>query len=304
MSWRVHLANQAIQHLHVIPHTTPLLAVWTRPTLTHVYDLETGALLAEMKLPNAPIDAFSGGAWQTYLQSLMVKETGFSLPYARTKTTEIFLTDNGKMRLYFQSGRELIFDDEGEIDVLPLDSVKRLLALEFDRQLAHTVCIDDTGKVHIFYQKDALGVFDLGLNVGESGRALLAVSRGGNQIFVSDGRRVVLIGTNGKPKKEIETHFDIGRMACSPSGSLLAISDRESGILRAYKGDDLLLTHQKFAIELIATADKVQLLEDLPPINTAISALTAFTQGMVAFAMSGMVCMSDVTYMDELPRVR
>jgi hypothetical protein len=304
MSWRVHLANQAIQSLHVIPTKTPLLVVWTRPTLAHVYELETGVMMGDVRAPVPPSVPFADDGWQDYLKGLSALQTGMSLPYVRAKNTDVLLTDNGRQRLYFQNGRELYFDDEGDVRALPLEGAKRLLAVEFDRQLAHTVAIDESGRLHVFQQGDALGVYDVGLQVAETGRALLAISRGGNQIFASDGQRVVLVGANGKLRKQVRVHYDIGRIACSPSGSLLAMSDRESGVIRAYKGDDLLLTHQKLAIELIASADQVQLLADLPPANAMVGALTAFTQGMMAFTMSGVVCMTDVTYMDELPRVR
>lgn len=302
MSWRVHLANQAIQQLYVIPAKLPTLAVWTRHDLVHFYELEAGKLLGETKLPPPPQEAFSSPVWQAYLNTLQVLQTGVYLPHVRIKSTDILLSDDGKTRLYFQRGRELIFDDNGMLSALPTPDVKRFLAVEFDRQLANTVAIDSTGKLYLYQQETLLGAFDVGLRVEEEGRALLAISRGGNQIFASDGHRLVVVSPTGKLKKTIETHYDIGRIACSPSGSLLAVSDREAGVLRAYRGDDLTLTHQKFAIELVAQSEKVQLFADLPPINTAISALSAFTQGMIPFAMSGVVCMTDVTYMDELPQ--
>lgn len=304
MSWRVHLANQAIQSLHVIPATSPLLVVWTRPTLAHLYDLETGVVMGDVRTPTPPSVPFADAGWQDYLRGLSALQTGMSLPYVRAKTTDVLLTDNGKQRLYFQNGRELYFDDDGDVRAMPLAGVKRLLDVAFDRQLAHTVAVDEGGRLHVFQQGDALGVYDIGLQVAETGRALLAISRGGNQIFASDGQRVVVMGANGKLRKQVRVHYEVGRMSCSPSGSLLAMSDRESGVIRVYKGDDLLLTHQKFAIELIASADQVQLLADLPPATATVGALVAFTQGMIAFAMSGVVCMTDVTYMDELPRVR
>ena len=79
-------------------------------------------------------------------------------------------------------------------------------------------------------------------------------------------------------------------------------SDGEAGVLRVYKANDLSLTHQRFAIDLVAEATQVQLLADLPPLDTGISGLTLDDSGNVAFVMAGVVCASDLTYMDEVPR--
>ncbi len=110
------------------------------------------------------------------------------------------------------------------------------------------------------------------------------------------------VNANGTVQKTLETHYYVARMAISPSGGMVVTSDIESGVLRVYKGESLILTHQRFAIDLVAAATQLQLLADLPPIGTAISALTAYTRGTLAFAMSGVVCVTDVQDLDEVPR--
>jgi hypothetical protein len=85
---------------------------------------------------------------------------------------------------------------------------------------------------------------------------------------------------------------------------MLATSDAEAGVIRIYHGESLVPTHQKFAIDLVARATQVQLLADLPPLDTIARALTVHAKGVIAFAMSGVVCVTDVSQMDELPRPR
>ena len=108
--------------------------------------------------------------------------------------------------------------------------------------------------------------------------------------------------TGGTVLKTLETHYYIGQMASSPTGGMVLTSDMESGVLRAYKGGKLILTHQKFAIDLVADANQIQLMADLPPMGTAISTIIAYNKGIFAFAMSGVICVSDVKQMDEVPR--
>ena len=122
--------------------------------------------------------------------------------------------------------------------------------------------------------------------------------------LLARGNQLILTDSSGKVRKSQPTHYIVARIACSPNGGMLATSDAESGVIRVYHGDSLLPTHQKFAIDLVADATQIQLLADLPPLDTIARALTVHAKGILAFAMSGVVCVTDVSRMDELPRPR
>ncbi|MBC7812483.1 MAG: hypothetical protein H7175_15120, partial [Burkholderiales bacterium] len=102
--------------------------------------------------------------------------------------------------------------------------------------------------------------------------------------------------------KRLNTHYFINMMACSANGAVLATSDSEAGVVRVYDGVELLPTRQRHAIDLVATATQVQLMADLPPLSIALSALTIDDNGVLAFAMSGVVCVTEISKMDALPR--
>ena len=150
--------------------------------------------------------------------------------------------------------------------------------------------LDDNLQLHIYQQNIRVGAFDIGLERDADLRANVIVSRGGSAIYATDGRQIVYVDTGGNVQKRLKTHYYIGQMTASPTGGMVLTSDMESGVLRSYKGDKLILTHQKFAIDLIAESNQVQLMADLPPMGTAISAMTAYSKGIFAFAMSGVVC--------------
>jgi len=76
----------------------------------------------------------------------------------------------------------------------------------------------------------------------------------------------------------------------------------ETNVIRAYSGSDLTPTHQRHAIDLLADATQIQLLADLPPAQVAVSALTVTSKGVIAFALAGVICISDMSHMTALPR--
>jgi hypothetical protein len=214
---------------------------------------------------------------------------------------DIYSTDDGKLRLYRTSKGLRLAIDHTE-DRLPIIDARRFVALDIDRALGTIVALDETGRLHIYRQNLRIGAFDIGLNSDRMLRPAVVVSRGGGAIFATDGRRLVVVEGSGHVQHTLDVHYDIGRMTCSPGGGMVLTADRQSGVLRAYQGDSLILTHQKFAIDLVADATQKQLMADLPPMGTAISAMTAYSRGRLVFAMSGVVCATDVTRMDEVPR--
>lgn len=302
MAWRIHLTNQAIRDLNILPSKPPTLAVWTHWQQVHYYDLNNGTFLEDRRFPSPPAQPHHSDAWQAYLATLKGPKDAQYLPLIRTPQTEIHTTDDGKLRLYRQRESVLMMETNGEEEALDVQNAQQFLSVDLDRALGMVVALDEECHLHIYQQNIRLGRFDLGLVANPDLRPSVAVSRGGGSIFATDGKRLVVTNLSGKVLKQQEMHYYIGRMACSPGGSMVITGDMESGVLRVYHGETLALTHQKFAIDLVAASTQVQLMADLPPMGTAVSALTGYVRGSFAFAMSGVVCVTNIEHMDRIPR--
>lgn len=302
MAFRIHLTNQAIQNLHILPGKQEKLVVWTRRDQAHFYDLKHGTFLSDVSLDAVPSDERSSETWQSFLAQTKGVDSNFYLPYVQTQDVDIFSTDDGALRVYRQRDDKLFIETDGIEEPLSIVGGERFISMDLDGALGVLVGLDESLKLHIYQQNIRVGAFDIGLKRESNLRAAVVIARGGTTIFATDGQRLVQVDTGGTVNKTLETHYYVGRLACSPTGNMVMTSDMESGVLRAYKGDKLILTHQKFAIDLVASAREVQLLADLPPTDTALSAMIAHTKGVLAFAMSGVVCVTDVQHMDEVPR--
>jgi hypothetical protein len=303
MAWRIHLANQAIRTLHILPAKHAVLAAWTRPNHVEYFDLDTGAILGENTLPLPPHVEPSTTQWQEYVQGLVGFGNSY-LPALHFSDRSLFLTDDGKTRLYWDRGAELVLDQGGIQNLLPVDNIPHFLAIEFDRQLGTVAAITVTGEVALYQQDILLGTWDVGLSPSAERRVGLAIARSGQAVFATDGRTLVSLNQNGYVKKHLEAHYDIGMIACSPNGQVLATTDNESGVIRLYRGDDLQLTHQKFAIDLVAHAQQLQLLAEMPPVMTAVTSMALYNAGIVTFAMAGVICVTHSDHMDALPRTK
>ncbi len=301
MAFKIHLTNQAIQQLHILPGKQAQLIVWTRHDKAQFYDLDTGTFLHEITLRAAP-SARNSEDWLQFLSQTKGQDSKFYLPLIQMPSVDIFSTDDGGLRVYRQANDELFMETDGIEYPLRLIGGDKLIRMDLDGALGTFVGLDENLNLHIYQQDIRIGAFDIGLKRNRDLRANVAISRGGSAIYASDGRRLVIVDTSGTVQKTLETHYYIGQMAASPNGGMVVTSDMESGVLRVYRGEKLILTHQKFAIDLLADANQVQLMADLPPLSTAISAMTAYNKGIFAFAISGVVCVSNVKDMDEVPR--
>lgn len=302
MTWRVHLANQAIQDIHFLSGKENALAVWMRRDYVAFYDIESGAPLGEMKLPPPPIAIRRSDIWQDYIAMMMGPLGRAYLPVVRTGMMTIHTSEDGKLRLYQLGDSELFLEADGREVQLEVRNADRFLALEFDRALGFIAALDEEGKLHVYQQNARIGAFEIGLRLQPDLRPLLCLAQGGGAVYATDGRMIVKTDMAGKVLARLNIHYEVGRLACSPGGGMVVTSDLESGVIRLYSGDDLSPTHQRHAIDLTIRARQVQLLAELPPTTTAISALSAHNRGVIAFAMSGVVCLTSAAEMNELPR--
>lgn len=304
MSWRLHLTNQAIPYLDILEGQPVLLGVWSRYDRVAFYELESGTSAGEMPLLVPRPESRADAEWQSFLADLKAPNGSF-LSRLRAPQGNIYLTDDGRMRLVHAPGStDLYLDDNGTEVKLPVSDAESFRAVALDRFLGLTAALDETGKLHLYQQHIRVGAFDLGINAQADTRLFIAISRGGNAIFVSDGSRLLVADSSGKVRRQIETHYFVGDMACSPDGRYLIASDGDTGVLRVYDGVNLALMYQRFAIDLLAKATQLQLMADLPPFMVGLSALNIGKRGEVVFAMSGIVCVSHIDDMDALPRAQ
>lgn len=298
MAWRVHLTNQAIQRLDILPGKPALLAAWTQRDRATYFDLETGVEMGEHQHKAV---SRQSDKWPEFAASL-VAPSGAHLPIVRTAQATIYTTEDGRMRLFYTGGTNLLLEIEGKDLPLEVKSASDFLTLAFDRLMGIVAALDEKGKLHLYQQHIRVGAFDLKLKPDEDYRPVLAIADGGAAVFAAVGREIVLTDAGGRVKKRISTHYSIGRMVCSPDGKLLATCDTETGVIRVYDGDDLTPGFQRHAIDLLHHATQTQLIADFPPASAAPSTLAINNQGRLAFTISGVVCATALKQMDALPR--
>lgn len=303
MAWRVHVANSAVRSLVILSAQRAVLAVWTRASHLDLFNLEDGLRLGEHTVPASPLVAYDTPQWQSYVQRLIGYDNAY-LPLLIQPDRTLFLTDDGRSRLYWDGRASLTLDHMGRLHMLNTDDVERFAAVDFDRELGITAALSNTGQLWLYQQEVALGGVVTGLMPEDERRTSIAIARGGQHIYLSDGRTLIAMHHDGRIRKRLTTSYTMNLMACSPNGDVLALSDNESGVLRLYRGENLQLTHQKFAIDLLMAAPKRQLLEELPPTMSAISSLALHTHGTVVFAMGGVVCVTHADLFNVLPRPR
>ena len=300
MTWRIHLSNQAIHHLDILPGTPALLAVWTRRDRVGYYDLATGALHEERILEPPENSDRTGEAWRAFLAGLTAPN-GVYLPLVHMSGVTIFSGDAGQRHLYRAGDSGLFYAEAGVETALEVVEGTAFEGVAFDATTGVSAALDEVGKLHLYDKDDRVGQFDIGLQPPLELLPSIAIADGGTA-FVSDGLGIVKVDAKGQAQKRLAVPYHIGKLACSPDGRHVATSDLDTGVVRIYSGEALLPTHQRFGIDLLASATQVQLLADLPPDKAALSALAVHNAGELAFSLSGVVCVADVSQMDEVPR--
>lgn len=299
MTWRVHLSDDTIYRLDPILEEPEQLCAWATSSRATFMDLWTGVLIDEFDLIPPVIEDRQSEVWQEFVGSLRAPN-GAALPVVRTANVTIHTTLDGQMRLY-DDGHGLSVEIEGH--ELPLGQGEAgFVAVGLDRSLGVIAALDEQGLLYLYQQHIPVGVFDIGLQVTPGLLPELVIADNGVAIFASDGHQVILADTGGNVLKRLKVTYSIGKLACTRQGDWIITSDSETGVLRVYDGHEFVFTHQKFAIDLMAAAQQVQLLADIPTPRLGISALAITDEGIVAFAIDGVVIVSSIQQMEELPR--
>lgn len=300
MNWRLHLTNQAIRDLQILPSKPPLLAVWTRADCVEFYDLETGLRHGCRQIDAPPEDSdYSSVVWQLFLEDLVDLKRRARLPLVSAGQTTIYATADGRLHLFRHPRRQLTALAGRKL--YPLEAIESdsLAAVALDRSRGLAAALDTKGRLSIYRRGAWSGQFDMGLQIDRLRPSSIAC--GGRLIFLTDGGQIVMTDADGAVMKRIHLHYEIRQIACSPDGDMVVASDNEAGLIRVYSGADLAPSHQRFAQDMVAAARQVQLMADMPPLSAAINALTAGQRGTIGFAMSGMICITNVNQMTPLP---
>lgn len=303
MVWRLHLSNQSIPHLDILSGGSyPLLACWIRHNYVAYYDLVTGNYVGDKFITATGMEDRQGDAWQLFVANL-VAPNGVYLPCIRLDGVTVFLSKDGKLRLYQSGTTDLYLENVGEeIPLIIHDD--GFVAVGLDRFLGLIAALDRSGNIHIFQQHIKIGVFPTGLTPRSELRASIAISHGGSAVYVCDGETIIRTDSSGRIHKKITSHYPIRQIACSPNGFILLTHDFENGVLRTYEGTTFTPTHQRFGIDLLLEAEPRQLLADMPPRAVTISGLDVDDAGNIAFSMSGVVCVTHRDRMDTIPRLQ
>ena len=112
---------------------------------------------------------------------------------------------------------------------------------------------------------------------------------------------IVLMDSGGRVRKRLDVHYRLGAINCSPDGRRFVASDLDDNVVRIYDGD-LLPTHQRYAVDLLAEAKKSQLLASSATGQRALGPLAINNKGVLAFALSGTVCVTSLARMKAHPK--
>lgn len=316
MAWRLLLSERPIRRLDILPGKPSLVAAWTSipaadsgRMLERVafHDLSSGTKADERTL-DQPVGIDKDDVWRTYLLTLTapnkdmlpIVRTGRGLLLsARTSASRALLTPTGSL--------VTVRDEDGKITETPLGYSAALppAAFDFDRANGPSgaagmlAALDTAGQVHLFKAGVRLGVYPTPLVLTDDLQPALALTDMGS-LYVTDGRRLCAVEANGTLRRTLDLHYPAGALACSPDGRLVAVTDLESHVLRVY-GADLTLTHQRFAVDLLADARRTQLIGGMTLAGTAVGAIAITNKGVVTFAVGGALCATNLTRMKALP---
>lgn len=297
MAWRLHLTDRIVRRLDILPGKPNLLAAWTNSDRVYFMELQNGGKLTERTLE--PPKTRATAMWDVFVKGLHAPN-GVFLPLVRTPHTTVYQLPQGKKRLY-RADAEATLEIDGVTTRLDTgDHVFTALGLD-DALVAG---LDHKGGLHYYRGAMHTASFDSGLRLTDELQPHLAVIEGGRGVFVSDGEQIALFDGDGRLVRRIFAGYTLGALACSPDGAYLATGDLDSNMVRVYDGRALTPTHQRFAVELLADAKKTQTISSALAANTAVGTLALTNKGVIVFAMSGMVCATNLTRMIALPNAK
>lgn len=300
MAWRLHLTDRVIRRLDILPGKPNVLAAWTNPDRVTFLDLQNGVKLADRTIEKPENDDRQNATWAAYVKDLNAPN-GAYLPFVRIPKLAIYQAADGSVRLYRASEIDLRLAADGQETRLEMDNAA-FVAVALEPQTGIIAALDRGAKLHLYRRSARAGIFDTGLTLMDELQPHIAIVDGGKRIFAADGQRVVALDAEGKTLKQMTAPYSMGSMCCSPDGKLFALVDLDANVIRVYDGATFAPTHQRFALDLLADAKKTQLFPTAAASSAAVGPVAMTNRGVMAFAISGIVCATNLTRMKLLPR--
>jgi len=299
-AWRLHLSDQTVRRLDILPGKPSVLAAWTGPRRVFFFDLSHGSRLGERAYDGILPPSRTGEPWQTFVNGFRAPNEA-TLPVVRAAGLTLYTSTDGATRvLHDDETGDLLLNTGDQHVRLHRDASVSFVAVAYDRAAGLIAALDASGRLHIYKRDLRLAIVDLKLAV-EDWRPLLALPQAGNTVLCSNGETVVATDPAGQVRKRLALHYRLGPMACSPDGKNLALGDADIGVIRIYDAD-LQPTHQRFAADMLADARRVQLMGGAGGSSSMLTALALNNRGVLAFAVAGIVCVSSMSRMAVLPR--
>lgn len=303
MAWRLYLSDRPVRRLDILPGKPSVLAVFLPPTSVIYLDLQTGSKRGEQTIEKIDTTKRDAPEWKQFISELTAPN-GVFLPAARVGASfNFYVTAEGTMRLY-HTGANLWFEINGQERALEVDEkVTNFFSIDMDRSLGLVTALDQDARLHIYQQNTRVGSFETGLTLDLEFRPDVTIAQGGTAIFASDGRQIVAVTPTGVIRRRAEVHYSIGAIRSSPDGKLLLVSDMDTNVLRIYNADTLTPMYQRFAVDLVADAKRVQLLPGPNNPYGAIGSMAINNRGVVTFALDGTICATNLARFKPLPGI-
>ncbi|MBE2267342.1 MAG: hypothetical protein IAE80_03860 [Anaerolinea sp.] len=298
MAWRLHLTDRIVRRLDILSGKPSLLAAWTSSDRVYTMELHNAARLTDRQIDSPPTRA--GERWLNFVAELHASNDVF-LPVVRTPLATLYQVPDGSLRVIRVSETELYLVN-GTTETRLDTGGARIRALALDAGMI--AALDTAGSLHLYRQAIHTATVETDLHLTEEMQPHLALIEGGSAVFAADTEQIVRLDGDGRELKRLSAGYTIGALACSPDGSFLATGDLDSNMIRVYDGNSLMPTHQRFALDLMADAKKTQSISSALAANTAVGTLAITNKGVIAFAMSGMVCATNLTRMIAMPANR
>jgi hypothetical protein len=302
VAWRALLSNRPIRRVDLLACKPAALAAWTHADRVTLLDLQHGAKIDEIRLEEPGGTDYRSAPWRAFVASLRVPGDAL-LPVVRASQVTVFSAADGQKRLFRAPDGTLTHEQSGALHPLVVEPDITVLALAVSADGRTTALLDRKGRLHLYEWHVRTGIFEVGLHPLDELTPALALTEDGSRLFASDGQRLTVVDAAGRVVRRTETPYPLGVLACSGDGKWLVTTDLESNVIRAYAGADLTVTHQRFAVDLLADSRRAQVLPVTITSGAAVGPLAVNARGVIAFATSsGLVCATSLTRMKAVPK--
>lgn len=298
MSWKLDLSSRPIHSLQIVDAAPRQLAVWLDAATVHFYAVENGALYGSLVIDSpGAFDPYSL-AWREFVAGLRVPHGDF-LPWVALGDVTVLTSYDGRLRLYIDRAHRLVLESEGLLEDLPCDDDAPILAAGLDRDLGTVAALSAAEQLHLYQQHVYVGQYALS-DVPQTGlHAVYAPDAGGEAIVVFESG-VRIVDLSGRVQYHTETSALIGSAACAPAGNLVVLGERDRALVRVYDSE-LRPLHQGSAHALLGAAHALQLMTREATPEASFDGLAVDNDGVLAFALDGVVCCSHVDLLPGLP---